>query len=84
MTLSSVLVTAHKGRLPALLQALGRIPEVEIHQKDHATDRVICIIEAENADAQTNIFEHIHHLDDTLDISLVAFHFDEETNDTSV
>lgn len=81
MSLSSVLITAQKNRLRALISLLQTMPAVEVHQKDPATDRCVAIIEAENADQQAEIFQAIQALDDTLDISLVAFHFDEERNE---
>lgn len=78
MPLSSIIATAKSGRLGALADAVSRIEGAQVYNRDPATDRLICIIDAPDADSHADVFNRIRRLEDALDASLFEFNFEDE------
>ena len=76
MNYSAILVGARPGRLASVIEALQGIPGVEAHQRDEASSRVICSIEAQETDDEVRLFRTVSELDGVLDASLLEHRTD--------
>lgn len=83
MYYSGLLITSRPGQLSALEEALRAFPNVEIHQRDEAAERLILVMEANSVDDETDEFRKLRSLPPVADLSLIVHRedaLDSETN----
>lgn len=78
MNLSGILVTADPSQIDPVLQALGSLPGLEVHQHDAATGRIVVVQEAPCIDDEVSGFMRIRSLPHVLNVDLVCHCFEED------
>lgn len=81
MNLSGVLVVARPDALPLVVDALGELPGVEVHQQDPATSRLVAVLEAEDIQAEVDLLKRIKSLPGVAMAEMVTHYFEEDTQD---
>ena len=77
MNYSGVLIALEKGRFDETLAEAGRIPGVEVHQRDPGTCRAIALIEAADTGGEVEAFKALERLPGVIEVSLVNHYFEE-------
>jgi nitrate reductase NapAB chaperone NapD len=57
MNLSGVLVVARLEALPSVAKSLAALPGVEVHHADHASGRLVAVLEAEDIQAEIDLLK---------------------------
>lgn len=78
MYYSGLVVTCLKPAFDDIITTLSAMPDVEIHQKDVETCRLVVVIEGETIDAETQTFKAISSTKGVVDVSLVVHREDED------
>lgn len=80
MFYSGLLMTSYPGELAALEKELQAFPDVEIHQRDEAHNRLILVLEAPSIDEEADRFNELRKLPHAADLSLVVHRKDDQTD----
>lgn len=81
MFYSGLLMTSYPGKLQELEKELQAFPDVEIHQRDAAHNRLILVLEALSIDEEADRFNQLRKLPHAADLSLVVHRKDDKSDD---
>lgn len=78
MNLSGILVTADVTRLTDVMQALERLPGIEVRQHDAQTGRIVIVQEASDVDSEVEGFMRIRQMPDVWNVDLICHYFGDD------
>jgi nitrate reductase NapAB chaperone NapD len=82
MNLSGLLVTAEPAQVHTVIEALTRMPGLEVSQHDAATGRIVLVQEASAIDDEVDGFMRIRALPHVLNVDLVCHCFGDDMGTT--
>jgi len=80
MNLSGILVVAKPEWLPAVVDDLGAMPGIEVHQVEEATGRIVVVQEADDVQAEADGLERIQKLPHVVVAQMVYHYFADDPN----
>lgn len=78
MNYSGILIMAKPQFLPDITEALMNIDGVEVFQQEHATGKIVAVLEAENIKAETDMLRTIKQVPGVAAAEMVYHYFEDD------